>query len=117
MKCKNDIQKSIDQIGEDAVIRYLPKGMKLCSCDIHGKFLCHYSDSNPICPLCANVTNEGNGQDATSTELAINLRDLAQTVENYMPPDMKEHIEHERREHMEHECMEHRMGHEHHHML
>lgn len=78
---KNDIQKSIDQIGLGAVTRYLPKGMKLCDCDIHGKFLCHYSDSNPMCPLCANVTNSGNGQDATQTELAINFRDLANTCE------------------------------------
>lgn len=78
---KNDIQKSIDQIGLGTVTRYLPKGMKLHTCDIHGKFLCHYQDTNPICPLCANISSDGNGQDATQTELAMNLKKLAQTVD------------------------------------
>lgn len=70
---KNHIQKSIDQIGLEAVSRYLPKGMKLNPCDLHGAYLSHYKTDNPLCPLCTTASG-GNGQTATDTEHYIDLR-------------------------------------------
>ncbi|MMZ43585.1 hypothetical protein D1872_51450 [compost metagenome] len=72
---KNTIQKSIDQIGLSAVERYLPKGMRIHPCDIHGHFLAHYTDENPICPLCIKHNPQAEGTNATDVELYIDLRD------------------------------------------
>jgi hypothetical protein len=77
MKDINTIQKAINEIGEEGVSRYLPKGMKLCNCHMHGKYLAHYSDKNPLCPLCtqSTVSGEGNGTTASDVELFIDIRD------------------------------------------
>lgn len=77
MKQQNNLQKAIDQIGEINVLKYLPKGMKLHGCDIHGKFLAHYKENNPLCPLCSMSANAGeaNGTTASQVELFINLTD------------------------------------------
>lgn len=71
---KNGLQKAIDQIGEIGVLRYLPKGLKLHNCDIHGKYLAHYKQDNPLCPLCPAPTGNGNGTTATEVEHLIELR-------------------------------------------
>jgi hypothetical protein len=73
---RNEIQKSIDQIGQETVARYLPRGMKLHPCDIHGYFLSHYKDSNPTCPLCISHDATADGTTATQVEHYINLRDV-----------------------------------------
>lgn len=72
---KNALQKAIDGIGEDCVRRYLPKGMKMCNCDMHGKYLAHYTVDNPVCPICAIHTGNGDGTTATQVEHYIDLRD------------------------------------------
>lgn len=79
----NGIQKSIEQLGEDAVLRYVPKGMKLHPCDIHGKFLAHYKDSNPLCPLCSAPSGNGNGTTASDIELFIDLKDAVNKEINH----------------------------------
>lgn len=71
----NELQKAIDQLGEVTVQRYLPKGMKINNCDIHGGFLSHYSDPNPLCPLCIVPETKANGTDATDMEHYIDLKD------------------------------------------
>lgn len=71
----NNLQKAIDQIGMMGVQKYLPKGMKLHPCDLHGHFLSHYSDSNPTCPLCIKHDPQAEGTTATEMELFIDLRD------------------------------------------
>lgn len=71
---KNNIQKSIDQIGLEGVMRYLPKGMLLMNCDMHGKYLSHYSSKEHICPLCVQ-TGTGEGVTATEVEHLIDLRE------------------------------------------
>lgn len=73
----NNIQKSIDQIGIMAVARYLPKGMKLQPCDMHGHFLTHYSTKEPLCPLCVTHSDVAEGTTATQVEHYIDLRDAA----------------------------------------
>jgi hypothetical protein len=77
LKDSNGLQKAIDQLGELTVARYLPKGMKLHPCLVHGHFLAHYKDANPVCPLCIPSTESGNGNGTTSeeVELFINLKD------------------------------------------
>jgi len=74
------IQKSIEQIGLETVTKYLPKGMKLCQCDMHGGYLAHYTDKNPLCPLCQVATNAGNGTTASEVELYIDLHDMIQNA-------------------------------------
>lgn len=75
---KNNIQKAVDQIGELTVLRYLPKGMKLHDCPMHGKFLAHYKDENPLCPLCNMDSGSGNGTTATDMQHYIEIRDAVQ---------------------------------------
>jgi hypothetical protein len=75
MPDKNAIQKSIDQIGMEAVTRYLPRGVKLYPCDIHGHFLAHCKNEMPICPLCVQHNHEAEGTTATEVEHFINVRD------------------------------------------
>ena len=73
---KNGLQKSIDQIGLDSVQRYLPKGMKVHSCELHGSFLTHYTSTSPLCPLCIHDTEQvqsANGVTASQIEHYINL--------------------------------------------
>lgn len=72
---KNAIQKSIDQIGLEATVRYLPKGMKLYPCDIHGHYLAHYTDRMALCPLCIEHNPEAEGTTATQVEHFIDIRD------------------------------------------
>lgn len=79
---KNEIQKSIDQIGMEGVTRYLPKGMKLHPCDLHGMFLAHYRDTNPLCPLCTQHDSNAEGTTATAVEHFINLRDMVAPPSN-----------------------------------
>lgn len=71
----NAIQKSIDQIGLEAMVRYLPKGMKLHPCDMHGHFLTHYTNTEPLCPLCIKHDPSAEGTTATQVEHWIDLRD------------------------------------------
>lgn len=78
------IQKSIDQIGIEAVTRYLPKGAKLHSCPLHGYFLAHYKDTDPICSACTS-TGSGEGTTATSVEHWINIKDEVQHTVGYRP--------------------------------
>jgi hypothetical protein len=81
MNSVNDIQKSINQIGMEGVVRYLPKGMKLHPCDLHGMFLSHYKAENPVCPLCVQ-TGTGEGTTATDVEHYINIRDMVAPPHN-----------------------------------
>lgn len=79
-KDPSGLQKAIDQVGMDCVKeRYLPRGMKLCDCPIHGAYLAHYTDDKMECPACAaiaNANNGGNGTTATQVEHLINVRDM-----------------------------------------
>lgn len=80
----NGIQKSINQIGMDGVIRYLPKGMRLHPCDIHGYYLAHYKNTNPVCPLCSMPTQTGEGVTATQVEKEIDERMAPPTIPVYI---------------------------------
>ncbi|AGR46887.1 hypothetical protein JL_4 [Bacillus phage JL] len=82
MSAINDIQKSINQIGMEGVVRYLPKGMKLHPCDLHGSFLAHYKDELPTCPLCIQHNHAAEGTTATEVEHYINIRDLVAPPHN-----------------------------------
>jgi hypothetical protein len=66
---KNNLQKTIDQIGKDAVSKSLSHaGISIGFCDVHG----HYNfTSNNICPLCPKA----NGDTATEVEHYINVRE------------------------------------------
>lgn len=75
---KNNLQKSIDQLSMDTVRRYLPKGMAIHPCDLHGHFLAHYSNNNPTCPLCIKHDPQAEGTTASEVELYIDLRDAMQ---------------------------------------
>lgn len=76
MNEKNDIQKAIDQIGQEGVTRYLPRGMKLHNCEMHGLYLQHYKNQEPCCPICAmSPATTGNGTTATEVEHYINLKE------------------------------------------
>jgi len=86
MEDKNGIQKSIDQMGMEGVIRYLPKGMKLYDCPIHGKFVAHYKDANPLCPLCIAPSGDGNGTTASDVELFIDLQKQKQAMDRLLAP-------------------------------
>lgn len=78
----NDVIKSI---GMDAVTRYIPKGMKLHNCDIHGFFLAHYTDTNPICSLCVSHSPEAEGTTATQVEHYIDIRDALTNTDGTNP--------------------------------
>jgi len=75
MDTKSVLSKAIDDIGLLAVARYLPKGYKIYPCDLHGHFLAHYSDKNPLCPLCIHADPHANGTTATEIEHWIDLKD------------------------------------------
>ena len=72
---KSVLSKAIDDIGLSAVARYLPKGYKIYPCDIHGHFLAHYTDREPVCPLCIHHDPVADGVTATQIEHYIDLRD------------------------------------------
>ncbi len=78
------LQKSIDQIGIDAVTRYLPKGAKLHSCPLHGHFLAHYKDVDPTCAMCTS-TGAGEGTTATQMEHWIDMKDEVQHTVGFRP--------------------------------
>jgi hypothetical protein len=78
----NEIQKAINQLGEITVGRYLPKGAKLHDCDMHGKYLAHYTDSSALCPMCIKHDPRAEGTTATEVELYIDLRDMLAPATN-----------------------------------
>lgn len=83
MNMQNSIQEVCDQIGIEAVERYMPRGMKICTCNMHGRFLVHYTQQAPECPSCKEVySGEGNGTTASEVELFI---DLTQPSPQCMP--------------------------------
>lgn len=75
------MQKSIldmvmSQIGP--VARYLPKGMRIMNCDMHGSYLAHYKSKEPVCPVCKDMVpdpnnNQGNGPTASEVEHYIDI--------------------------------------------
>ena len=75
MNKSTGLQKSIDQIGLETVTRYLPKGMKLHNCEMHGMYASHYKETSPLCPICPSINPEGNGTTASQVELFIDLKD------------------------------------------
>lgn len=86
MDNKNGLQKSIEQMGKEQVSRYLPKGMRIHTCNMHGGFVAHYKNKSPLCPLCIKEAppTEGNGITATQVELFIDMRDNMQAVQDYI---------------------------------
>ena len=82
---KSGLQKAIDQIGITPIAeKYYPKGMRVLQCQIHGAYMAHYTDPNPVCPTCMTITNcsEGNGTTATEMEHYIDLRDMCSPTMN-----------------------------------
>lgn len=73
---KHPINDVIKSIGMDTTVRYLPKGMKLHACDVHGHFLAHYKDDNPLCSLCTARDPRSEGITASEVELYIDLDPL-----------------------------------------
>ena len=81
---QSGLQKSIDQLGMELVTRYLPKGMKIHPCDLHGHYLAHYKEPDPVCPLCIK-TGGGEGTSATDIEHWINIKDNVQAATGFRP--------------------------------
>ena len=61
---KSSIQQCVEQIGTG----FVPKGMTLHQCDIHGYYLAAIDNPNPICPLCIQVPGNANGTTASDIE-------------------------------------------------
>jgi hypothetical protein len=72
---KHPLEDVIKSIGADGVSKYLPKGMKLHYCDLHGHYLSHYSGEG-LCSLCVNPNPEANGTSASEIEHYINIREM-----------------------------------------
>jgi hypothetical protein len=70
---KHPINDVIKSIGMDGTLQYLPKGMKLHPCDVHGMFLAHYKDSNPLCSLCTARDPRSEGITASEVEHYIDV--------------------------------------------
>lgn len=74
---KSGVHECVEQLG----MNFVPAGMKLHPCDLHGYFLATADNENPICPLCVQVPNEANGTTASdvspvkdkNVDLTINL--------------------------------------------
>jgi hypothetical protein len=79
---KNELQKAIDHLGYDATVRYLPRGMRIDNCDVHGGFLTHYKAKEALCPLCIKQDPAANGTTATEVEHFINIRDVLAPGQN-----------------------------------
>lgn len=81
----NEIQKSVDQIGLDAVIGIVRPHGSLKFCDMHGYYAVQGNKqmnedgteeiSTETCPLCTVHSQEGEGTRASEVELFIDLRD------------------------------------------
>lgn len=78
----NTIQKSINQIGIDAIVGIVRPHGNLEFCDMHG----YYAVDHPsitdepastivTCPICSSHTQEGEGTRASEVELFIDLKD------------------------------------------
>ena len=73
-KKQHPLADVVKSIGVDGVQKYLPKGMKLNYCDLHGHYLQHYSGDG-LCPLCTGHNPEADGTTATQVEHYIDIRD------------------------------------------
>lgn len=72
---KSMLDMVMSQIGD--VSRYLPKGMALRQCHMHGSYLQHYKQE-ANCPTCASMLPDGvsgNGTSPTQIEYYIDIRD------------------------------------------
>lgn len=68
---KSMLDMVMSQIGP--VSRYLPRGMEICQCEIHGSYLSHYKAKDKACPVCKESVSTGNGSTATQVEHYIDL--------------------------------------------
>lgn len=73
---KNELQKAVDQIGIDAVVKAIPSGTRIGMCDMHGAYMVN-SESELTCPICPAIPAP-NGVTATEVELYIDIRDALQ---------------------------------------
>jgi hypothetical protein len=71
---KTELQKAIDQIGEEAVSKSIPKGASIGRCQLHGSYLM-MADSQGSCPICPAMP-DANGTDASDVEHYINVREI-----------------------------------------
>lgn len=85
------LDEVLRQIGD----QYLPRGMRIHNCPIHGAFLAHYTQENPTCPECGYIQAEdtspnpsGNAVDTNTLEYEIDLNQDAMRAER-----MKDAIE------------------------
>ncbi len=67
------INELVKSIGIGTVERYLPRGMKLGYCDMHGHYLKHYT-SDGICPQCIGHDPKSDGTTASDMEHYIEIR-------------------------------------------
>lgn len=74
---KNELQKAIDQIGQDAVSKAIPVGTRIGLCDLHGAYMVNMA-SEMICPICPPVP-KANGTDATEVEHYIDMEPVQGT--------------------------------------
>jgi len=87
----SQLHKALTEIEGQIGKSYLPRGMKIATCPIHGNYLAHYSQANASCPQCATVlaSSAANGDDASSMYHEIDMRQdamqaqkMATAVEN-----------------------------------
>lgn len=78
----NEIQKSIDQIGLDAVVGIIRPHGNLEFCDMHGYYALEYpgitdepTSTVVTCPMCLKHNPKAEGTPASEVELFIDLRD------------------------------------------
>lgn len=81
------IEAVLGQLGTEAFNRYLPKGMRLHNCAVHGNYLAHYSSpaDKLSCPTCSIATTNGNGTTATAVQHYIDMRDQVERETGYRP--------------------------------
>jgi len=77
---KSELQKSIDQIGYDAVSKAIPLGAKIGMCTMHGAYMVH-SEAEMCCPICP-ATPPANGTTATAVEHFININPMQELGTN-----------------------------------
>lgn len=88
MNQKNNLQKAIDQVGLEAVMKPYTPQFDLANCEMHGHYAVPKGDTSMLCPICSmpdTPHSAGNGETATEVEHYIDIKDAIHSAMGVSP--------------------------------
>lgn len=80
---KNNLQKAIEQVGLEAIMKPYTPQFDLANCEMHGHYATPKGDTSTLCPICSMADtphSAGNGVTATEVEHYLDIKDVVEAI-------------------------------------